>query len=160
MGIKFGAAPSDALSLLQSAKKLGVNVVGVSFHVGSGCTNAEAFHDAVAAAHRVFGEGLIFRCLAYISAASLGFKFTLLDVGGGFPGHDSSRISFKDITTVLNAALDRYFPEESGVQLIGEPGRYYVASAGTLFVNVVAKKVVSREGIRQTMYYVNDGVYG
>jgi len=149
LGIKFGAAPSDALSLLQSAKKLGVNVVGVSFHVGSGCTNAEAFHDAVAAAHRVFGE-----------AASLGFKFTLLDVGGGFPGHDSSRISFKDITTVLNAALDRYFPEESGVQLIGEPGRYYVASAGTLFVNVVAKKIVTREGIRQTMYYVNDGVYG
>jgi len=152
-GIKFGAAPSDALALLQSAKSLGVNVIGVSFHVGSGCNNAEAFHDAVAAARRVFADG-----------ASLGFEFSMLDVGGGFPGHDSSRISFKDIANVLNAALDRYFPEEMGVSLISEPGRYYVASAGTLAVNVVAKRIkthgTSSDAERTIMYFVNDGVYG
>jgi len=149
LGIKFGAAPSDSLALLQSAKALNVNVVGVSFHVGSGCMNADAFADAVVAARRIFNE-----------AVTLGFEFSILDIGGGFPGHDSSRISFKDITTVLNAALDRHFPEECGVHIIAEPGRYYVASAGTLFVNVVAKKIVERESTRTVMYYVNDGVYG
>jgi len=153
LGNKFGAAPSDTLSILQSAKSLGIDVVGVSFHVGSGCANAEAFHDAVASARRVFNE-----------AATLGFHFTLLDVGGGFPGHDSSRISFKDIATVLNDALDRYFPEDSGVKVMAEPGRYYVASAGTLAVNVVAKRILKRETADGTEllpnYYVNDGVYG
>ena len=150
--MKFGARPRDTLSLLQAAKSMNVNVVGVSFHVGSGCTNAEAFHDAVAAARRVFSE-----------ASSLGFHFTILDVGGGFPGHDSSNISFKDITTVLNAALDRYFPTDMGVDIIAEPGRYYVASAGTLAVNVVAKRQVKNpadESEYSVMYYVNDGVYG
>jgi len=150
LGIKFGCAPRDTHALLQAAKSLNVNVVGVSFHVGSGCTNAEAFHDAVAAAYRVF-----------VDAASLGFHFTVLDVGGGFPGHDSSRISFKDITTVLNAAFDRYFPAGSGIDIIAEPGRYYVASAGTLAVNVVAKRIIKRDDSDTTiMYYVNDGVYG
>ncbi len=59
LGVKFGAAPSDTLSILQAAKALGIDVVGVSFHVGSGCSNAEAFHDAVASARRVFNEGML-----------------------------------------------------------------------------------------------------
>lgn len=153
LGVKFGAAPNDTLSILQSAKALGIDVVGVSFHVGSGCSNAEAFHDAVASARRVFNE-----------AATLGYTLTILDIGGGFPGHDSSRISFKDIATVLNDAIDRYFPEDCGVKLMAEPGRYYVASSGTLALNVVAKRIIKHEtatGAEQTvMYYLNDGVYG
>jgi len=148
-GTKFGIAPSSALAVLQSAKAMGINVVGVSFHVGSGCQNPEAFHDAVASARRVFND-----------AASIGFEFSYLDVGGGFPGHDSARVSFKDITTVLNAALEKYFPEDSGVQIIGEPGRYYVASAGTLATNIVAKRVIVKDSERNVMYYVNDGAYG
>lgn len=152
-GIKFGCPTSETLQILQSAKSLNVNVVGVSFHVGSGCNNAEAFHDAVGSARRVFNE-----------AASLGFDFRILDIGGGFPGHDGARISFKDIATVLNAALDRYFPEELGVNIIAEPGRYYVASAGTLAVNIVAKRIKNShsavEADRNVMYFVNDGVYG
>jgi len=153
LGNKFGAAPSDTLAILQSAKALGIDVVGVSFHVGSGCSNAEAFHDAVASARRVFNE-----------AATVGYQLSILDIGGGFPGHDSSRISFKDIATVLNDALERYFPEDSGVKIMAEPGRYYVASAGVLAVNVTSKRVVKHESAEgtelTTMYYVNDGVYG
>lgn len=34
------------------------------------------------------------------------------------------------------------FPLDSGVQIIAEPGRYYVESAFTLAVNVIAKRVV------------------
>lgn len=57
-GIKFGVAPSCAFDVLKSAKALGIDVVGVSFHVGSGCQNPEAYHDAVGSARRVFNEGL------------------------------------------------------------------------------------------------------
>ncbi|XP_005372422.1 ornithine decarboxylase, partial [Microtus ochrogaster] len=74
------------------------------------------------------------------------------------------------ITSVINPALDKYFPPDSGVRVIAEPGRYYVASAFTLAVNIIAKKMVWKEQTgsddedesnEQTfMYYVNDGVYG
>ena len=51
----------------------------------------------------------------------------------------------KKITNVINPALDKYFPSDSGVRVIAEPGRYYVASAFTLAVNIIAKKVVIKE---------------
>lgn len=46
---------------------------------------------------------------------------------------------------MINPALDKYFPVDSGVRVIAEPGRYYVASAFTLAVNIIAKKLVWKE---------------
>lgn len=46
---------------------------------------------------------------------------------------------------MINPALDKYFPADSGVKIIAEPGRYYVASAYTLAVNIIAKKVIMKE---------------
>lgn len=43
---------------------------------------------------------------------------------------------------MINPALDLYFPEGSAVEIIAEPGRYYVASAFSLAVNIIAKKEV------------------
>lgn len=41
--------------------------------------------------------------------------------------------------------LDVYFPEGSGIKIISEPGSYFVSSAFTLAVNIVAKKVVEND---------------
>ena len=46
---------------------------------------------------------------------------------------------------MLRPALDTYFPESSGVRIISEPGRFFVASAFTLAVNVIAKRAVPRD---------------
>jgi len=47
------------------------------------------------------------------------------------------------------------------VRIIAEPGRYYVASAFTLCVNIIAKReLLMPNGENHAMYYVNDGVYG
>ena len=66
------------------------------------------------------------------------------------------------IAEVLRLALDTHFPEESGVQLIAEPGRFFVASAFTLAVSVIASRRVfdDESGEEKFMYYMNDGVYG
>ena len=40
--------------------------------------------------------------------------------------------------------MDEYFPESMGVRMIAEPGRFFVASAFTLAVNVIAKRAVPR----------------
>jgi len=64
------------------------------------------------------------------------------------------------------------------VRIIAEPGRYFVASAFTLAVNVIARRTIKimaaatvvddtktnsvskKTGTTSFMYYVNDGVYG
>jgi len=45
--------------------------------------------------------------------------------------------------SVLRPALDQYFPEQMGVRIIAEPGRYFAASAFTLAVNIIAKRTVT-----------------
>lgn len=46
------------------------------------------------------------------------------------------------IATVINSALDLYFPEGCGVDILARLGRYYVTSAFTLAVSIIAKKEV------------------
>jgi ornithine decarboxylase len=61
----------------------------------------------------------------------------------------------------VNNALDEYFPEECGVRVIAEPGRFYVASAYTLATLIHSKRQVKNvDGTYSYMYYINDGVYG
>ena len=54
-------------------------------------------------------------------------------------------------------ALDKYFPEES-IQIIAEPGRYFVASAFTIGVNVIAKRVVTRDRKGESKYFGKAGL--
>lgn len=150
MSDKYGAPPADVPRLLGLARELGLNVRGVSFHVGSGCYSANAFVDAVTAAscvHRI--------------AADAGAPMDILDIGGGFPGVDTPQLSFATIAASLRPALAQYFPRSSGVRVIAEPGRFFAATSHTLAVNIIGKKCVTRpDGAPHTMYYVNDGLYG
>lgn len=151
---KFGADVLDACQLLRLAKSLGVDVVGISFHVGSGCESADSFRDAIKNARIVFDQGL-----------ELGFQMSLLDLGGGWPGTSDPKVSFEDMARVVSSSLDQYFPDSTedsiSVKIIAEPGRYYVASAFSLAVNVIAKRtMIGTSGDPRVMYYINDGVYG
>ncbi|ORY29411.1 ornithine decarboxylase [Rhizoclosmatium globosum] len=151
LGLKFGAPPAIVPSLLQVAKDLELNVIGVSFHVGSGCFDAQVFGDAVKAAAGVIEV-----------AKDFGFEFSMLDIGGGFPCNGASGLTFKEIVSVLRPAIDDLIP--SHIRVIAEPGRYYAASAFTLAVNVVARLAVqaptSANDHPAFMYYINDGMYG
>ncbi|EDO44188.1 predicted protein [Nematostella vectensis] len=162
LGIKFGAPLKQCRHLLKVAQDLGLNVVGVSFHVGSGCFDASAYATAVIAARSVFNL-----------AVQFGFNCTLLDIGGGFPGDPNAAITFEEICTTINPLLEEHFPPSSGVRIIAEPGRYYSSSSFTLAVNVYSRREVQsssvlaedvtapeNNGNQGFMYYVNDGVYG
>lgn len=150
LGMKFGCdSINEAPQLLRIAKELDINVIGVSFHVGSGCREAEAFRKAIAMSRDVFDF-----------AETVGYHFDLLDIGGGYPGGHGTSID--DIANVVNAALDDYFPN-GNVQIIAEPGRFYVSSAYTLACNVHSIRTIqSNNDPNQIhrMYYINDGVYG
>ncbi len=45
------------------------------------------------------------------------------------------------ICGLLNGALEEFFPAESGVCVMAEPGRFFVASASTLVLNVIGKSL-------------------
>lgn len=51
---KFGCQPENAPKLLALAKELGIEVKGVSFHVGSGCGDANAYITALRDSRAVF----------------------------------------------------------------------------------------------------------
>lgn len=154
LSLKFGASMDMTQGLLQTAYDLGLKVVGVSFHVGSGASDPAAFLKAVQDAHTVFQQG-----------AALGFDMKTLDVGGGFCSDET----FEEMAGVLRLALDEYFPVHSGISLIAEPGRFYASTAFTLACNIIARRTVENEdedateaagGDHSYMVYVNDGVYG
>jgi len=170
---KFGVSVADCVPLIKEAKRIGSEIVGVSFHVGSGCRSATAFAGAIENARKVFD--MLLRA---------GFEPSILDLGGGWPGSlpgedADGEVTFEDSATVVRESLDDLFPED--VQIIAEPGRYFAHACATAVVNVTSKRPVFAEAennmpnlvdalsssedevadeIIGFRYYVNDGVYG
>jgi len=141
---KFGAAPGEAVELILAADKMGLVVEGLSFHVGSQTTNFENYVQAINLAANVFKE-----------ARSRGYtKMNLLDIGGGFPApYDTTVKPFRELAKILNREIDRLFPKD--IQVLAEPGRFMVATAGIAVSKIIGKAV--RDG--KLCYYINDGVY-
>ncbi|XP_051721640.1 antizyme inhibitor 1a isoform X2 [Ctenopharyngodon idella] len=157
MAIPFGSTLKDCRHLLECARELSLHVTGVKFNIPSCCQDAQAFSRAVSDARCVFDMG-----------AELGFEMNILDIGGGF---DGSEAQLDKVHQTLKPMLDMYFPLSTGLSIIAEPGAYYVSSAFTLAVNIIAKTTVARDCCDQPhilsandepefLYYMNDGVYG
>jgi ornithine decarboxylase len=140
---KFGADPSEAVTLIQAAFDLGLVVEGLSFHVGSQCMNFENFVQALNISASVMQE-----------AEARGHKIKILDIGGGFPAPYHRDVeSIEVLARKINAEVDRLFSKDT--ELIAEPGRFVVASAATSIAKVIGK--ARRDG--KTCYYIDDGVY-
>lgn len=177
--MKFGADMATSLKLIELADKLNLNLAGVSFHVGSGQMTPATFSESIQNARRLFDY----------ARDNFGIRMHLLDLGGGYPGNSDSQPLFNAIAGEINNSLEEFFPEdffaqingtENKLKIIAEPGRYYAASAFTLSVGVIAKRVMEQSEEQQKedqlavdqlkdsnfvdcsksiMYYINDGVY-
>ncbi|MCX6906152.1 MAG: type III PLP-dependent enzyme [Verrucomicrobia bacterium] len=140
---KFGCDPGEAVDLVLAAFHLGLVVEGLSFHVGSQCTNFENFVQALNMAAAVIKE-----------SRSRGHEIKILDIGGGFPAaYDRHVKPFGLLAKKINAEIDRLFSKE--IQIIAEPGRFLVASAAASVAKIIGKAV--RDG--KTCYYIDDSVY-
>jgi ornithine decarboxylase len=166
-GSKFGAHYKDSLKLIELAKELGLNIVGVSFHVGSGCYSAEGYVNTIKMAKKVFDK-----------AEEAGFNMKILDIGGGWPGSEGVNgdgtdvIYFPEIAAKISPVLDELFPKDK-VSIISEPGRFFVSESMTLAVTVISRRkkeddeyLVTPTSIQSVnnptkyLYYVSDGIYG
>ncbi|NWS18235.1 AZIN2 inhibitor, partial [Pachyramphus minor] len=132
--LTFGTKLKSCRHLLEAAKEQAVQVVGISFHLGSCGLESQAFTQAVATAQLVFDMG-----------TELGYQMHLLDIGGGLPGTEDTRARFEEIAAMVNSALDLYFPDGSGVEVVARPGRFYVTSAFTFAVSIAALEEVPME---------------
>jgi len=140
---KFGCDPGEAVDLVEEAFRIGLVVEGLSFHVGSQCTNFENFVQAINMAAAVRGE-----------AKSRGHDLAILDIGGGFPvPYDRHVKPFSELARTINAEIRRLFPKD--IEILAEPGRYLVATAATSVARVIGKAV--RDG--KVCYYIDDSVY-
>ena len=140
---KFGCDPGEAVDLIVEAFRIGLVVEGISFHVGSQCTNFENFVQALNMAAAVMKE-----------ARSRGHEIKILDIGGGFPVHYDEHVKpFGLLASKINAEIDRLF--SSDIEILAEPGRFLVATAATAVARIIGKAV--RDG--KTCYYINDSVY-
>jgi len=156
-GYKFGARRDDAFALMAACAELKANLIGISFHVGSGCYSPIAFIDTLHRAREMFYE-----------AEKHGLKLTLLDIGGGFPGDNEGTITFSEIASAIAPVIDSLFP--SDIHVIAEPGRFFCSSTTTVALQIYAKReyVLRRvdpetneiTDIKETQYYCPDGVYG
>lgn len=128
-GIKFGAPLEVVPALLSKARELHLDVIGVSFHVGSGCYDPTIYEDAIRRAREAFDMG-----------QRAGYQFSVLDIGGGFED-----VRLEAAAAVINQAINQYFPDRRGIRLVAEPGRFYVSRAFSLATNVIARRAPMTE---------------
>uniref|UniRef100_A0A182QGE5 ornithine decarboxylase n=1 Tax=Anopheles farauti TaxID=69004 RepID=A0A182QGE5_9DIPT len=148
LGTKFGCdVGEEARQLLDRARELSLNVVGWCFNVGSMSYDAEVFYGAIRAGRAITDY-----------AASIGFQFRVLDIGGGFVGNKDDNIA--RYAYHINRALNEFFPDES-LEVFAEPGRYLCAAGVTNVARVQGKRYFrSGPKIESVGYYLNDGIYG
>jgi ornithine decarboxylase len=141
---KFGCDSGEAVNLILEAFRIGLVVEGLSFHVGSQCTNSDNFVQALNIAAAVRREAL----------TRGGHAIKIVDMGGGFPvPYDSHVKPLRPLARKVNAELGRLFPPDT--EILAEPGRYLVATAATAVSRIIGKAV--RDG--KPCYYINDSVY-
>ncbi|MCR8924224.1 type III PLP-dependent enzyme [Dasania sp. GY-MA-18] len=136
---KFGCHEASVASVLDEARRRGLTVKGLSFHVGSQCGSADMHVDAIALCARFFSSHPYLTCL---------------DIGGGFPApYDKTVVNLLDFCAPIRAALQQL---DSRIRIIAEPGR--CLSAPCFYSVATIMGVAAAE--KAQWYFLDDGVYG
>lgn len=141
---KFGVDYVEATRLLVLSRDLGLDPVGVTFHVGSQCLNPTNWGTALQGASTVFN-----------ACRESGIELSLVNMGGGLPAQDgaSDPPSIESIRRVIETELSKRFDES--IRVLLEPGRHMVATSGQLVSSVIG--IAKRGG--SEWVYLDAGVY-
>lgn len=136
---KFGAYEEEWQKILARAEELDMSIVGVSFHVGSGASDAKVYYHALQQAHTLVQMG-----------KDYGHNMDIIDIGGGF-----SVRTFDAIAQEVEKGCEDFFPNDE-FHVIAEPGRLFVETVATLYTKIIGK----REVRGHTYYWITDSLYG
>ena len=122
---KFGTSCREAGRLLVLARELGLVPYGITFHVGSQCTDALAWERAIDRCGRLMGD-----------LGRRGIRLAMLDLGGGIPARYVGPVpSLDSIGCAIGRALRR-LPYRPAL-IAAEPGRSLVAESGVMVATVI-----------------------
>ena len=133
-------------SIAKHARSAGFTKIGLSFHVGTQCSDPRIYVSALRVCRSVIDD-----------LASDGIRVGWLDIGGGFADLRTLAARGTDVETLLREigrAVARF--TGTGIQLLAEPGRHLVADAGWLVTSVTYDRATDVTGRR---VQIDDGVY-
>ena len=179
LSTKFGVSENMIIPLFQIAKRLNLNLIGCSFHVGTGCYDVNAFKHALIFAKQTFDIS---------NQLEFNFNFKILNIGGGFPGIDEDgKPSFAQTSKAIIQSLNQLFPSNQSnyfitavcllvclficidIFVMAEPGRYFAAGYMNLVTSIISCRFNNRIYFNdssiemshvENVYYINDGIYG
>ncbi len=128
---KFGAPISWVSQILEMSRSYKIPIRGLSFHVGSECTNPDQFSKALQLCRLAMDIGIESK-----------IKMDMIDIGGGFL---PSATNLAAVSSCIESSRDRLFPDNmspSGkpITWIAEPGRFMSATCQTLYTPVIGRK--------------------
>lgn len=145
-GAKFGTNFEETKRLIRLAKELGAEIIGFSFHVGSGNGDVLAYDAAI----EFVGQAAEY-------AKTLGFNPFLIDIGGGFISQKGIRHqedamqelgivppTFEEVSKHVEAAIVKVSPhfKDSKPRCIAEPGRFFANDLITVGMKVITRHIV------------------
>ena len=140
---KFGVDPSHAKGLLLSAKQLGLEPAGLTFHVGSQAVDTSVWDSALFTCHSIIEE-----------LRPEGINIELINLGGGYPvQYKGSDPTLRQTSKEIKDAIDRHTPYITNY--IAEPGRYVVADSSAIVTTVIG---VEERG-KETWLYLDTGTF-
>lgn len=124
---KFAVEVDEAEDLLMFARKKGLNPVGITFHVGSQCTNIYNWNAALDKAKILWDR-----------AEKKGMRLSVLNIGGGYPiRYTKTVVDIPSIEKNANRLIYEKFPRNTSIFI--EPGRAVVGDAGVFVSKVIGK---------------------
>ena len=133
---KFGLILEKVKDLGYYAKKKGIEIKGISFHVGSGGNDGKVYYNSINVA-KMLNRGL----------QAQGHCANTIDIGGGFLSDE------KDFLKKVKYIKDAYDPS---FKFIAEPGRFFSSISQDFFVKVIGKK----PWLHGWRYTIDDSLYG
>src|SRR5207247_1911009 len=127
------------------AKNLGLDPIGLAFHVGSQCIRPHNWVMAIQECGAIWNM-----------ARQHDINLYFLDMGGGYPIQTDATVpTFEEIGESIQDAIAEFIPETPNLRVIMEPGRAMTGDKGVLVLTVVGK---AQRG-EKTWLYVDSGVF-
>ncbi|MDD2345828.1 MAG: hypothetical protein PHY85_06760 [Bacteroidales bacterium] len=140
---KFGTNIENLPSLFEFSKKLGLNPLGFSFHLGWNNANESTWKNVFERLDKQIIE---------LQEKNLNLK--TINIGGGFPAHLNNQYAdLEKIAKVILPYLNAW--RQKNIQVLAEPGSFLAANAGIMLTSVIEK--VKRNG--KTWIFVDSGIF-
>ena len=140
---KFGICIEQYEKLLEYMSQNNINLEGISYHVGSKCTNMKAHNNTI----QTIIDEYIPRSINY------GLMPKIIDIGGGF----ENGVQILELKNELEPLLQTL--ENNNIRLIAEPGRLLSSGIFDIYTKIIAIRERIINDIKTIFITINDSVY-